>query len=78
LTYWLAQAVKDFENCTFALVDRASYRHKNENKLKGPEMNISRVRADIGDLYLRNVSFLDSCQHVVAISKHLCGAATGK
>lgn len=79
LTYWLAQAVSDVEDSTFALVDRASYRHKNENKLKTPEKEIThRIRADIADLCLRKVDSLQNCQHVVAISKHLCGAATGE
>ncbi|KAF4532296.1 hypothetical protein B566_EDAN010797 [Ephemera danica] len=74
-----AKAVEDLKGCTFALVDRATYRHKNENKLKTPDnpvMEPIRIKADIADLCLRQVSSLESSKQVVAMSKHLCGVAT--
>ena len=89
-------------------MDKASHRHKFDNKLRedSPDLNITRVRADIQDLVLQNVpaiknhvSLNSKCikvntkafiytpsqgqypkfiilQEVIAISKHLCGAAT--
>ena len=37
LTYWLTKAVGDPSTCQFLLVDRASHRHKFDNRLKEVE-----------------------------------------
>lgn len=78
LTYWLAQALGEKPNCSLILIDRASHRHKSDNKLKGNvEANVLRIRADIADLDLSKIPLLQSSsKEVVGICKHLCGMAT--
>lgn len=78
LTFWLTQAVPNTNKCDFILVDRASHRHKFDNKLRDKEgFSIERIRTDIQDLYLPKVpSIQSSDKGVVGVSKHLCGAAT--
>ncbi|CAB3368246.1 Hypothetical predicted protein [Cloeon dipterum] len=77
-TFWLAHAAQNLSNCTFALVDVSTYRHKSENKLvtEGVNSEVIRVLANVGDLCLEKVDFHEGCRYVVPISKHLCGAAT--
>ena len=57
LTFWLTRAVADKANCEFLLVDRASHRHKFDNRLKNDEDKISveRIRTDIQDIILEKV-----------------------
>jgi len=79
LTYWLTRAVTDPSTCQFILVDKASHRHKFDNRLRDCEdIELVRLRADIQDLSLAGLApFLTVQQEsVVGISKHLCGAAT--
>ena len=60
------------------LVDRASQRHKFDNKLKESPSICKRIRADIADLCLENVPDLHLYKRVVSLGKHLCGSATGQ
>lgn len=60
------------------LVDRASQRHKFDNKLKESPSLCKRIRADIADLYLENIPDLHLYKRVVSLGKHLCGSATGQ
>ena len=80
LTYWLSQCVSDPYSSRFVLVDRASHRHKMDNKLKNLDERIAteRIRVDIADFVLRNAPAVKSepKKPVVGVSKHLCGAAT--
>jgi len=79
LTYWLTKAVADPSTCQFVLVDRASHRHKFDNRLKDTDdVELVRLRVDIADLALGRVSpyITNQKENVVGISKHLCGAAT--
>lgn len=79
LTYWLTRAVTDPSTCQFILVDKASHRHKFDNRLRDCEdIELVRLRADIADLSLSGLSPFLTVQResVVGISKHLCGAAT--
>lgn len=79
LTYWLTKAVPDASTCQFLLVDKASHRHKFDNRLKDIEdLELVRLRVDIGDLFLGRVAPQVSGQKesIVGVSKHLCGAAT--
>jgi len=79
LTYWLTKAVPDASTCQFLLVDKASHRHKFDNRLKEVEdLEMVRLRVDIADLALARVSPHISHQkeNIVGVSKHLCGAAT--
>lgn len=79
LTYWLTKAVTDPSTCQFILVDKASHRHKFDNRLREVEdLEIVRLRVDIADLALGRVSphLTHQKETVVGVSKHLCGAAT--
>jgi len=79
LTYWLTRAVTDPTTCQFILVDKASHRHKFDNRMKENEdIELVRLKADIQDLSLAGLSPFLTLQResVVGISKHLCGAAT--
>ncbi len=63
----------------FALIDKASHRHKYDNKIKDqPHLEIIRIRADIQDLVLSKIDPIKNGNSppVISISKHLCGGAT--
>lgn len=79
LTYWLGQIIKNKKDCCILLIDRSSYRHKSDNKLKNEQSTliIERIRTDIADLKLNAISTIQKFKNKVAIAKHLCGAATG-
>lgn len=75
LSYWLAQVIKEQRDANVVLVDRASHRHKQDNKVE--ERNVvHRIRADIADLDVRQLDVCAAAKHLVGVSKHLCGAAT--
>ncbi|XP_018310046.1 tRNA:m(4)X modification enzyme TRM13 homolog [Mycetomoellerius zeteki] len=78
LTYWLGQIIKDKSNSCILLIDRSSHRHKSDNKLKREEsrLTVKRIRADIADLQLNQISEIRSIKYKVGIAKHLCGTAT--
>ncbi|KYM97908.1 tRNA guanosine-2'-O-methyltransferase TRM13 like protein [Cyphomyrmex costatus] len=78
LTYWLGQIIKDKSNSCILLVDRSSHRHKSDNKLKKEErrLTVTRIRADIADLQLNQISEIQPIKYKVGIAKHLCGTAT--
>uniref|UniRef100_A0A182SHS3 tRNA:m(4)X modification enzyme TRM13 n=1 Tax=Anopheles maculatus TaxID=74869 RepID=A0A182SHS3_9DIPT len=76
VAYWLARIVEtQLQNCKVLLVDRASHRHKKDNKIETREI-VQRVRADIADLVLQKVNLLETSKRIVGIGKHLCGSAT--
>lgn len=56
------------------LVDRASLRHKRDNRLRGRSV---RIRADLAHLALEKVPVVGESRAVVGLAKHLCGVATG-
>jgi hypothetical protein len=70
--------MKECDNCLLLLVDRASQRHKFDNKLKEYPMLCKRIRADIADLCLERLPVLHMYKRIVCLGKHLCGSATGK
>ena len=56
MTYWMAKSSKKDINQKFILVDKASHRHKYDNKLKDDEEHqISRIKADIQDLVIEKI-----------------------
>ena len=56
MTYWMAKASPAEAKQKFFLVDKASHRHKFDNKLKDDEgLNVSRIRADIQDLVILKI-----------------------
>ncbi|XP_041783723.1 tRNA:m(4)X modification enzyme TRM13 homolog [Anopheles merus] len=80
VAYWLARIVETapLARSAVLLVDRASHRHKKDNKIETREI-VQRVRADIADLELHRVELIEAGagrSGVVGIGKHLCGAAT--
>nr|XP_034172109.1 tRNA:m(4)X modification enzyme TRM13 homolog isoform X2 [Osmia lignaria] len=78
LTYWLGQMIKNKKNSCIVLIDRSSHRHKSDNKLKNEQspLVIKRIRADIADLKLNEITEIQKFECKVGIAKHLCGTAT--
>ncbi|KAI8045936.1 tRNA:m(4)X modification enzyme TRM13 homolog [Drosophila gunungcola] len=77
LAYYLATVLEDQQltRSQVVLIDRMSLRHKKDNKVANKEL-VQRIRADIADLKLSALPELKKTQRMVALSKHLCGAAT--
>lgn len=75
LSYWLTQVIKEQRDSNVVLVDRASHRHKQDNKVEERDV-VHRIRADIADFDLRKLDICSAAKHIVGVSKHLCGAAT--
>ncbi|KAH8407241.1 hypothetical protein KR222_011125 [Zaprionus bogoriensis] len=77
LAFYLATALdsQQLANSQVVLVDRLSLRHKKDNKLSNKQV-VQRIRADIADLQLAKLPELQRTRRNVALSKHLCGAAT--
>ncbi|XP_059621743.1 tRNA:m(4)X modification enzyme TRM13 homolog [Phlebotomus argentipes] len=73
VSFWIAQAIKHFKQCSVVLVDKASHRHKKDNKVEDRD-TVTRIRADIANLDLSWMPH--KSESVVGVSKHLCGAAT--
>jgi hypothetical protein len=70
--------MQECDNCLLLLVDRASLRHKFDNRLKEYTMLYERIRADIADLCIERMSALHLYSNIVCLGKHLCGSATGE
>ncbi|KAJ9587208.1 hypothetical protein L9F63_019288 [Diploptera punctata] len=77
VSYYVAQKMKDSQNCAMLLIDRANQKHKFDNKMKDfPIIEKQRIRADIADLCLSKINILEAAKRIVTVSKHLCGSAT--
>ncbi|XP_069794097.1 tRNA:m(4)X modification enzyme TRM13 homolog isoform X2 [Narcine bancroftii] len=77
LSHWIDLALQDAENVHFLLVERATTRFKVDGKHRRQGSTFERLQIDIEDLNLSNVPLLARENlPVVAIGKHLCGAAT--
>lgn len=77
LSCWLVKLLETYRSSQIVLVDRASLRHKKDNKLENEEKDkVHRIRADISDLLVDKLDILKSSKTLVGLSKHLCGAAT--
>lgn len=81
LSHWLQMAVgNSAENVDYVLIDRANNRYKYDRYHRGKDQGPSfqRLNLDIEHLDLSKVPCLltSNTQKVVAVSKHLCGAAT--
>lgn len=75
VSYWLAKAISNYQNSNVLLIDRASVRHKKDNKLDESHA-VQRIRADIADFDISKHSLIQKSKQIVSIGKHLCGAAT--
>lgn len=56
------------------VVDRASLRHKRDNRL---QQRCERLRADLAHLALARVPLVARSDALLGLAKHLCGVATG-
>ena len=71
LTYWIANASKKEAKQKFLLVDKASHRHKFDNKLKDDsELSVSRIRADIQDLILEKIPAVKMSKVIFHLKLH--------
>ncbi|XP_055321810.1 tRNA:m(4)X modification enzyme TRM13 homolog [Sitodiplosis mosellana] len=75
VAFWLAKAITNYPNSNVLLIDRASVRHKKDNKLDDSHA-VQRIRADIADFDISAHSLIQNSKKIVGIGKHLCGAAT--
>uniref|UniRef100_A0A0K8UED4 tRNA:m(4)X modification enzyme TRM13 n=1 Tax=Bactrocera latifrons TaxID=174628 RepID=A0A0K8UED4_BACLA len=75
LTFYLAQLLETIPDSQVVLVDRMSLRHKKDNKIEDRTL-VHRIRADIADFRMSRLELLHRSKRCVAVSKHLCGAAT--
>lgn len=75
VAFWLAKAAEKLPRSHVLLIDKASLRHKKDNKLNETH-SIHRVRADISEFDIRKYDLLKTSKNIVGVSKHLCGAAT--
>ncbi|KFM76015.1 tRNA guanosine-2'-O-methyltransferase TRM13-like protein, partial [Stegodyphus mimosarum] len=77
LMYWIIKCVPDSQKAAFILVDKSAQRHKSDNKFKGCDLLIRRIRIDIQHLHIGKIeNIAEKLNKVVGVSKHLCGAAT--
>jgi hypothetical protein len=70
--------MQEGDGCLLLLIDRASQRHKFDNKFKDSSTLCKRIRADIADLCLEFIPVLHLYKRIVSLGKHLCGSATGE
>lgn len=77
LSYWIYKSIEHFGKPSLLLVDKSSQRHKFDNKLDKIDGCIQRIRIDIADFVLHKVDVVQKSKHIVGVSKHLCGDATG-
>ncbi|XP_054725390.1 tRNA:m(4)X modification enzyme TRM13 homolog [Anastrepha obliqua] len=75
LAFYLAQLLESLPASQVVLVDRMSLRHKKDNKIEDRSL-VHRIRADIADFRMASLELLQRTRRCVAVSKHLCGAAT--
>lgn len=75
LAFHLAQIIQTKCNSQIILLDRMSLRHKKDNKIEDRSL-VHRIRVDIADFCINKLELLQKSKRVVAVSKHLCGAAT--
>ncbi|XP_062869449.1 tRNA:m(4)X modification enzyme TRM13 homolog [Trichomycterus rosablanca] len=77
LSHWIHVALQDAENVHFLLVERCSTRFKVDGKHQNTESTFDRLQVDIQHLDLSRVPVLrEKGLPVIAVGKHLCGAAT--
>ncbi|CAD6992397.1 tRNA:m(4)X modification enzyme TRM13 homolog [Ceratitis capitata] len=75
LAYYLAQLLETIPGSQVVLIDRMSLRHKKDNKIEDRSL-VQRIRVDISDFRMSGLELLQRTKRCVAVSKHLCGAAT--
>lgn len=71
---------RGYKNCKFILIDRTSPRYKKDNRAKKEgytEMAIERIKISIEHLLVGKLPGIEKYDHIVGITKHLCGSGTG-
>ncbi|XP_023011880.2 tRNA:m(4)X modification enzyme TRM13 homolog [Leptinotarsa decemlineata] len=76
LSYWIAKACASDKESSILLVEKASPKHKKDNKLGESAEKVCRIRADISDLVLDKLDIITKTSNIVGVTKHLCGQAT--
>lgn len=61
------------------MIDKASPRYKQDNKLADLGLNVVRIRSDISDVLVGELPGMNdpTILRIVGVTKHLCGVATG-
>ncbi len=72
LTYYLSQAVGHAEKIKYLLIERGSQRHKFDSFHR---TNFERIRMDIKNLNLGQLTSLKTSDSAIIYGKHLCGSA---
>lgn len=72
---YLAEAIANLKESSVLLIDRASLRHKKDNKLND-SYAVHRIRADITDFDMDKHELVQKAKNLIGMGKHLCGAAT--
>lgn len=75
VSFWLAKCLDNYKHSNVLLIDRASLRHKRDNKLADTHA-VERIRVDIADFDVSKYETIQRSQRMVAMGKHLCGGAT--
>ncbi|XP_051928695.1 tRNA:m(4)X modification enzyme TRM13 homolog isoform X2 [Hippocampus zosterae] len=78
LSRWIHRALEGepHERLQMLLVERSSTRFKADGKHRGADVEFARLHVDIQHLDLTKVPLLERRLPLVAVGKHLCGAAT--
>lgn len=77
MSYWVYKVLEQTKDTSLLLIERASHRHKFDNKLDKDNGRVHRIRADIADVVLHKIEIIKESTSVVGFAKHLCGDATG-
>lgn len=75
VSFWLAKCLTNYSHSNVLLIDRASLRHKRDNKLADTHA-VERIRVDIADFDITKYDSIQQKKRIVAMGKHLCGGAT--
>ncbi|KAK7501164.1 hypothetical protein BaRGS_00007649 [Batillaria attramentaria] len=77
LSHWVRKAISSHDDAGFLLVDRSSIRYKVDGYHKEEKVQFERIKIDIEHLNLGKVPMVSKSRRpLVAMGKHLCGAAT--
>jgi len=69
----------NLKNCKFILIDRSSPRYKKDNHAKTDEysdIKMERIKISIEHLLVGKLPGISEYEHIVGITKHLCGSGT--
>lgn len=73
----MSLATENIGESRVLVIERASPKHKRDNKISRTSDRVKRIRADISDLVLDKMGDVSKSKKVIGMAKHLCGEATG-